>query len=730
MSDLSSTRRLLAAALVAASAGLAAAARAPETPATRLKMAAFNGDYNQVLYYLNQGVSPNVIAWGDTPLGAAASTGQANIVQLLLDRGAWVNQRTGNGGTAIGAAAVSANYGIIQLLISRGADLNSMIGALNTARMYRGRGQNPQAYESCMSLLQDAIARAQAAAAAAENQRRLAEDPPVLVKYLSGHGLSSGRRKELAKGDLVWDEDAPSPSRKARRAAEELQRAGWKQGFDAVGDLASTGLQAELADSVGQKPQEPAPLTQGSYEGRLHFTQRAEKAKDEFAKVMAAYGKKMAQARAKAETDEAEWLAKSFFLVMGEPKISATQYDPDKQLFSVTVTAAGELSGGYVFHLVLKDPVANDAAEKFDKKLRKAGPAVRFALKDGSFTVQDAELKVSGKKWQALPSAEGLQPSLASVDFGPLARELAVSQAAPTLSAELTGNAELDAKLKELQDLRSKKAQEGAIAKLEEQIDALRKSGQKTYRSDVDEPDFKKAERPEDFALVVGIEDYQQNLPPAQFAGRDAEAVRRHLEALGVPEKNVLYLAGPQATRSRIEGFLREWLPKNLGPESRLYVYFAGHGAPDAQSKSAYLLPWDGDPSLLKTSAISLSDFYRELDALPAKQIVVMLDACFSGMGSRSVAMAGARGLVVVIENYAPPQDKIALFAAAGAEQIAGSDDEQGHGLFTYYLLKGLDAKPKDARQLYEFLKPRVEKQAARKNQVQNPVFSGVDVEF
>ena len=50
--------------------------------------------------------------------------------------------------------------------------------------------------------------------------------------------------------------------------------------------------------------------------------------------------------------------------------------------------------------------------------------------------------------------------------------------------------------------------------------------------SDVDAPTYHRPEDARKFAVVVGIEKYK-SLPAAEFAERDAQAVRAHLEALG-----------------------------------------------------------------------------------------------------------------------------------------------------------------------------------------------------
>ena len=239
-------------------------------------------------------------------------------------------------------------------------------------------------------------------------------------------------------------------------------------------------------------------------------------------------------------------------------------------------------------------------------------------------------------------------------------------------------------------------------------------------------PGFRLPQRPQDFALVVGVERYA-SLPEARFAERDASAVAAHMEALGVPPRNIIHLAGPQAGYASLKKYLESWLPKNVTPDSRVYFFFSGHGAPETETRDAYLVPWDGDPSFLKDTAYPLKRLYEKLDALRAKEVVVAMDACFSGAGGRSVLAKGARPLVAQVTKAAVPP-KLTIFAAAAGDQITSTLEDREHGTFTYYFLQGLGGGAKDssgritARGLFDYLKPRVQDAARRQNRDQEPV--------
>ncbi|MBI2385674.1 MAG: caspase family protein [Elusimicrobia bacterium] len=243
--------------------------------------------------------------------------------------------------------------------------------------------------------------------------------------------------------------------------------------------------------------------------------------------------------------------------------------------------------------------------------------------------------------------------------------------------------------------------------------------------SDIDSPARRGAERPDDFALVIGIEEYQ-SLPKADFGARDARTMRRHLEALGFPARNVISLEGSQATGSKLRSYLEEWLPLNVKASSTLFVYYSGHGAPDAKTGEAYLVPWDGDPKFLKSTALPLKTLYASLAKTKAKRVIVALDACFSGAGERSVLAQGARPLVAKAAELAPSEGRLTILAAASGDEITGTLAEQSHGLFTYHLLKGLSADPRaSAKSLFDYLRPRVQDDARRENREQTPVLAG-----
>ena len=236
--------------------------------------------------------------------------------------------------------------------------------------------------------------------------------------------------------------------------------------------------------------------------------------------------------------------------------------------------------------------------------------------------------------------------------------------------------------------------------------------------------------RPNAYAIVIGIESYRAHLPKADFADRDAQLVGEYLiRVLGYPEGHVVVLVNENATKTDLEKYVEAWLPNNIEADGSVFIYYSGHGAPNPKSGDAYLVPYDGDATFVEKTGYPLKRLYAYLEKLPAKDITVVLDSCFSGAGGRSVLAEGARPMVLSVENTLLAGGKTVVLAASAGDQISGTFKEKGHGLFTYFFLKGLQGEADankdgtiDLAELYEYVKPNVQKIARKQyNNEQTP---------
>jgi tetratricopeptide (TPR) repeat protein len=224
-----------------------------------------------------------------------------------------------------------------------------------------------------------------------------------------------------------------------------------------------------------------------------------------------------------------------------------------------------------------------------------------------------------------------------------------------------------------------------------------------------------------DVAVIIGIEKYR-SAPTTQFATNDAKMIRDYFRVMGIPERNIEFLTDERATYSDIRKVIETKLPNLVKPDSRVIVYYAGHGAPNPSDGTAYLVPYDGDPVYLHDTSYPLERMYEKLSMLPAKEVLVIMDACFSGTGGRSVLPPGARSLVA--RPKIQPANRLIVLASTQDNQITTTLPEQQQGLFTYFFLRALKEGKKDITEVYEYLKPLVEDEAKRQNVDQTPTIS------
>jgi len=241
------------------------------------------------------------------------------------------------------------------------------------------------------------------------------------------------------------------------------------------------------------------------------------------------------------------------------------------------------------------------------------------------------------------------------------------------------------------------------------------------------------------WGVIFGIEEYR-NVSSVRFALRDAQIMREYFQkSLGIPAANLYIKTNADASLSEFKTVFdpKGWLAKNAGKkDSEIFIYFSGHGVPTADGKRAYLLPADGNPNYAENSAYELNTLYSNLQAIKAKQVTLFLDSCFSGANrDNEIILADARP-VFISSPVANTSPNLAVFSAATGAQIANSYSDYQHGLFSYYLMKGLrgdaDAnrdKKITQQELNAYLAENVDEQARRMGREQQPQLLSGDPE-
>ena len=236
---------------------------------------------------------------------------------------------------------------------------------------------------------------------------------------------------------------------------------------------------------------------------------------------------------------------------------------------------------------------------------------------------------------------------------------------------------------------------------------------------------------PNAVALIIGIEAYSR-LPKAQYADSDASHFYDYAnQALGVPANKIKLLTDTKANRVDLLQAMKSWMRTEVvNGKSDVYIFFAGHGLASADGSKTYLLPADGDRDLLDETSILRDDLIASSKG--AKTITMFLDTCYSG-GTRTneILLADARPIAIVPDKKALPSNVTVLAAASGA-QLSSTYEAAKQGLFSYWLMKGLEGdadtnkdKKITAGELHEYVSKQVGPMAQSRNRQQDPQLMG-----
>jgi formylglycine-generating enzyme required for sulfatase activity len=154
----------------------------------------------------------------------------------------------------------------------------------------------------------------------------------------------------------------------------------------------------------------------------------------------------------------------------------------------------------------------------------------------------------------------------------------------------------------------------------------------------------------------------------------------------GFPPQHIIRLLDREATKARIEDVLGDALKEKVGRTDRVLVFFAGHGKTDrlcSNEEEGYLIPVDGDPSRLFSTAVSMTALRQISERLVAKHILYVVGSCYSGYALFNRAISDE-----LLEEIVK---KPAIQILTAGRQQDQAQERNGHGAFTEVLLRGLE---------------------------------------
>ncbi len=201
--------------------------------------------------------------------------------------------------------------------------------------------------------------------------------------------------------------------------------------------------------------------------------------------------------------------------------------------------------------------------------------------------------------------------------------------------------------------------------------------------------------RDDAYALIVGIRKYR-DLNGPRFADNDARQIQRLLTRMGGfrnDRGHIRLRVDGDATIGTLYGDLHWLLTKaKLNPDAKILFYFSGHGSPvlgnDKKTiKDGLLVPYEASlDNLNDRTAVSLAYLKKELNKLRNRDVVCVIDACFSGSGK---SVSGMKLIRPEVDVNLLSSNKLFISAAA-ADRPAEEFTPGQQGAFTYFFLKGL----------------------------------------
>ena len=204
----------------------------------------------------------------------------------------------------------------------------------------------------------------------------------------------------------------------------------------------------------------------------------------------------------------------------------------------------------------------------------------------------------------------------------------------------------------------------------------------------------KVAKNKDALALIIGVDGYKSTPSRAIYADSDAKVFSDYAsQKLGIPTNRIKTLVNDGADESGMLLAVKDWLSRaSKRDKSDVYVFFAGHGLASQDGKKMYLLPYDGSPRLLDDTAILRDRLFSDIASANPRSVTVFLDTCYSGTTRGTDMLIASRPIAIKALEQSIPDNFTVMTAAAG-DQTAKPLEEAKHGMFSYFLMKGMEGE-------------------------------------
>ena len=464
------------------------------------------------------------------------------------------------------------------------------------------------------------------------------------------------------------------------------------------------------------KPSPDASITRDEFESKEEFDARLRAARlaeqnkvAEFNRQVEMLDRKIRQfqnsvPKTLSRAQQIQIINETLSELVGDPVVKSVAYDPDIRRFIVKVAGArqGDRSD-VVFTMVTSEEVRANDARELKPQLFYARVFVNLALSEKGINPASAQLAVNNRilDMRYVDKVDLPVFETARLEIPPFVLPRKIEQNGVTVTplalAEDPEAARMRERLSKLREDISEKQSSTEKDRMRDEIRVLEGQLKKMTEGDFVD-DLKpliaglpaRAANGNVLAMVTGIAEYAE-LPSVSFADRSAQSFADLVQRqYGITPANLTLLTNRDATGVRWMGRLQA-LARRATENDKLIVYYAGHGAPTPSGKTTILVPQDSSANIPEDSPFRLSEVYKILLSSRAKQILVVLDTCFSGRtDDNSLIFKDVAPVSLTTQSgISPPADpRMTVLTGGGPNDFANALRPRGHRLFTYHLLK------------------------------------------
>lgn len=193
---------------------------------------------------------------------------------------------------------------------------------------------------------------------------------------------------------------------------------------------------------------------------------------------------------------------------------------------------------------------------------------------------------------------------------------------------------------------------------------------------------------------VIGIDNYV-NWPKLRNAVSDSMGIQKlFVEKLGFISPTPPLL-NSDATQKNLMSLVQDQLHNVLEPDDTLLIFFAGHGHTRENkvcgktTETGYIIPFDAQIDHW-SDYIKIESFLEDVSQLPARHILVVLDACRSGFALGNYVMS-FRSRESYEKDMLNHVSRKVITSARRDEDALDSGPVEGHSLFTGSLIDGIN---------------------------------------